>query len=151
MEIQPCDYSVISMQRGSSFAPYLTKSGQPLSLVYPGLLTAKQMFKYEQTNNSHLTWVLRFVGFFFMFIGMLALFNPLVALSEMVPFLGELVGLGVAAAAFLGSLALSLIVVAVSWFVVRPIFGISLIIIAILFGIVLPMKLKQSRTVVAAS
>ena len=48
------------------------------------------MFGQAMQESSNLTWVLRLAGFLAMFVGLILLFQPIVAFAKVVPFLGDL-------------------------------------------------------------
>jgi hypothetical protein len=71
-----------------------------------------------------MTWILRLVGFILMLVGFSLLFRPLSVLADVVPFIGDIVGVGTGFVAFLLSLPLSLLVISVARIFYRPLIGI---------------------------
>lgn len=125
---RPGPMSVVAQQVNGGFAPYQIKGGDALLLVADGIQTADAMFKEAETTNTIITWVLRFVGWFLMFVGLAVAFKPISVLGDVVPFIGSVVGAGLAAFAFLVSSALSLVTVAIAWLYYRPLLGIGLLV-----------------------
>ena len=52
------------------------------------------MFAAARSSSSMLTWILRVVGFFMMFIGLSMVLRPLSVLADVLPFLGSLIWQG---------------------------------------------------------
>jgi hypothetical protein len=88
------------------------------------------MFKAAQAANVTLTWILRGVGFFLMFLGLVMVFRPIAVVADVVPIVGSLLGVGTAIFAFLVSLTLGSITIAVSWLAVRPVLGVGLLLLS---------------------
>lgn len=128
------DVSVVAAQKGASFTPYTTSNGREIDLLKAGQFTAAQMFQQAEASNSHLTWILRGVGFVVMGIGFSLLLRLLSVIGDLVPFIGDLIGAGTAFVAFAAAGACSLVTIAVAWIAVRPVVGITLIVAACGFG-----------------
>ena len=128
--IKPATVSLVGVQTAGSFAPYQASAGDAILLVEEGTRTAAQMFKTAQDRNATLTWVLRGAFFFMMFLGLFLVFRPLSVLADVIPFLGTLLGAGIGLFAFLGAVILSFITIAIAWVVVRPLLGITLLVVA---------------------
>jgi hypothetical protein len=128
--IKPGPRSVVAQQVGNSFQAYPTKAGDDVLLVAEGVQNAAAMFKTAQDQNRALTWILRAVGFFFMFMGLLLIFKPIAVFADVVPLVGTMLGAGLGVFAFLTAIFLSLATIAVSWIVVRPVLGLTLLAMA---------------------
>lgn len=135
--------SIIAAQKGFSFAPYETKAGGTILMLVNGNVPASQMFKSAIEGNKILTWVLRFVGIFLMFLGFVMLFGPLEVLADVVPIFGTIVGVGTKFISFLLSLVISFLVIAFAWIFYRPVIGISLLVIVVLIIIFIVTKMKK--------
>ncbi len=103
------------------------------------------MFKTAEASNKLLTWILRFVGFIVMMIGVYVFLRPLSVLADVVPFLGNIVEAGTGIIAFLMALVLSFVTIAVAWFAYRPILGIILLAAAIVSIVTVFVKLKKAN------
>ena len=57
--------------------------------------------------------------------------RPLSILGSVVPFIGNIIGMGTGLISFVLAGAISLVVVAIAWIVVRPVLGITLLVLAI--------------------
>jgi hypothetical protein len=128
--VKPSTVSTVAVQSGSSFAPYAAEAGDTVLLVEEGNHTADEMFKAAQSANSVVTWILRGGGFFAMFLGLFLCFRPIAVLGDVVPMFGSLLGAGVGLFAFLVSAVLSFTTIAVAWITVRPLLGITLLVLA---------------------
>lgn len=128
--VYPSDVTVIAQQVGSTFSPFSTEAGDDLEMLQSGLLTSGQMFKKAHEANTAMTWILRIVGFFMMFIGLAMVFKPLSVMGDVVPFIGSIIGAGTSLVAFLISAICSLITIAIAWLFYRPIMGILLLAVA---------------------
>ncbi|MFM2142252.1 MAG: hypothetical protein RLZZ476_796 [Verrucomicrobiota bacterium] len=129
--VKPGPFSIIAAQIGETFGEYQTKAGDALSMIESGVVTAEVMFKNAATANAILTWVLRFGGFLFMSFGFMAIMRPLSVLGSVLPFLGNLIGMGTGLIAFVLAGVVSLVVIAIAWIVVRPVLGIALLVLAV--------------------
>jgi hypothetical protein len=143
--VRPTTISVVAQQDGNTFKPYLTKAGGTLDLLETGTRTAEEMFTAAHEANKFLTWILRVVGFFCMFVGLLLFFKPLSVLADVLPFLGSIVGAGAALVAFLVAAPLSLITIAVAWFFYRPLLSILVLLPAVLLIVLLVKKLRKKK------
>lgn len=134
---KPSEISLIAQQQGDSFTPYKTKTGE-INLQEDGLVPAAAMFKAAQDQNATLSWILRAVGFFIMFLGLKLVLTPLRTLAAVVPFIADVVGMGIGLVAFLIAASLSLVSIAIAWIYARPVLGVVLLLI----GLGLPLLLK---------
>jgi hypothetical protein len=148
--LRPGTVSVVAAQSKQSFAPYLTQNEREIELVEAGNVSAPAMFAHAQAANRVMTWILRGVGFAAMFIGLLLLLGPLSAMAHILPFLGSLVEIGFAIAAFFLSAIVSMLVIAAAWMFYRPLLG-GILIVAAIACIVLLKRLHSKRAPAAAT
>ena len=135
------DVSFVAKQMGSTIAAYPTKNG-PVFLQKNGILSAEEMFASARKENAILTWILRLVGFILLFAGLSAVLRPIRVLTDVLPFLGKIVGMGLGFVAFIVALVFWLITVAIAWVAYRPLVGIPLLIAAVALIFLL---VKRSR------
>ena len=137
--------SVLAAQRGATFDDWRTPSGRTIEQnLELGPKSAAEMFGALEAGNTFLTWVLRFVGWLFLFIGVSMILRPLVVVADVLPFLGSLVGAGAGLAGFVIASPLALITVAAGWIAYRPLLGVGLL--AAGFGIAFGLgKLVSAR------
>ena len=130
-KVPPADISLIAQVDGSTFKVYRAKNGQSFSRVQMGTVSADEMIEQARSENNMLTWVLRLVGVLLIVIGLKGMFGLLPMLFKVLPFLGSIVDAGVGLVSWILGLAWSLIIIAITWLVFRPIIGISLLVLAI--------------------
>ena len=128
---KPGDVSVMAVQTGDSFTTYKSETGKTKLLLYEGLLSAEEVVAGEEQKAKILRWALRGGGVLLMFFGFLLILKPLSVMADVLPFLGSLVGGVSALVAFLISIAISFVVIAISWIFFRPVLGIGLLAVAI--------------------
>ena len=85
------------------------------------------MFDKAQRDNTIFTWIIRGLGCLLMLIGLSLIFKPLVVVADVIPFLGDLLGMGLGLFATIIALPLSLITIAIAWIFYRPVIGIILL------------------------
>ena len=126
-KVNPQVISLYAGQTGNSFEEYTTSNGNTLMRLQMGSVSAKEMFAAAQTENTILTWVLRLVGFVLMLIGVSLVFNPIQVMADIIPFIGDIIGMGLGFLAFAIAAPSALFVIAIAWIVYRPILGIILL------------------------
>jgi hypothetical protein len=129
--VKPGPISIIAKQHADTFEDWVTGTGTTISLLDHGIVTPEKMFEEAQAANTIMTWILRAVGFIVMFIGLSMVFKPFVVVADVLPFLGNLLGVGVGIFSFAVSLLLSSLTIAVAWVFYRPVLGISLLVLGL--------------------
>ncbi|HEY8240424.1 MAG TPA: TMEM43 family protein [Kiritimatiellia bacterium] len=142
--VKPGPISIIARQAGEGLEGYQTKAGDVLSLLETGTVGAQEMFKTAVAVNNMLTWIIRIVGFILMFAGLGLVLKPLSVLADVVPFIGNIVGMGTGVVSFIGAALTWLVVLIISWIVVRPLVGIVLAAAAI--GLVVMLKKRKAKS-----
>ena len=137
--------SVVGQPVAQSLMSYKAKTGTNIHLLQYGTVPASSMFETAQKENTVLTWILRLVGFFLIFIGFAAVFKPLSVVADVVPFFGNIVETGTTFVAFILAAIVSLITIAIGWIVYRPLLGITLLLVVAVLLWWLVKKLKQSE------
>lgn len=150
--VLPGAVSVIAKQTAGTFEPFIAQAGGSIEMLETGLVSADAMFTAAQQANKFMTWILRVVGFILMLVGFSLLFRPLSVLADVVPFIGDIVGVGTGFVAFLLSLPLTLLVISVAWIFYRPLIGVPLVIVAIagfafLISKLMSQKKRQAESV----
>ncbi|WP_411825341.1 TMEM43 family protein [Luteolibacter sp. AS25] len=130
-EALPGDVSIISRQRGNSFEPFVGKAGGSIDILETGDKSAEEMFISAHESNKIMTWILRALGVFLMFFGFSAIFRPLSVVADVVPFIGNIVGVGTNLVAILLALPISLVIISFAWIYYRPLIGIPLLVLAV--------------------
>ncbi len=139
-EVKPQLVSIVAAQYGHSFTNYMTSMDETIQLLTAGEATAKQMFDSELDKNTLLTWGLRVLGFFIMFIGLTLILKPLSVLGDVVPFIGNLIEGGAGLISGIIAFILTLITIAIAWVFYRPI--VAIILIGIIVGSLFLLKKK---------
>jgi len=146
--VEPGPRSLVARQVGDTFESYQTQAGDAILLLEDGTKSAAAMFQTAQDANRMMTWILRGVGFFVMFLGLLMVFKPIAVFGDVVPLVGTILGAGLGVFSFLTALCLSLVTIAISWIVVRPLLGVGLLVVAlaaIAWLISIGVKKKKAR------
>jgi hypothetical protein len=150
-KVPPADVSIIAAQVGNSFGPYQTKAGDALELLQPGLKPAAAMFKQAESDNAMLTWILRLVGFVVMALGVFLVFRPLAVVADVLPFLGDILRMGLALVAVSVAAPFTLITIALAWLFYRPVLGVALLATGVAaFVLVKMLASKRKAATVAA-
>jgi hypothetical protein len=126
----PTEVSLIAKQQGNSFVPYVASNGRTFEVLEAGLKSAEQMVESAKSSNATMTWILRLVGLVMMTVGLACVFAPLAVVADVIPLLGSIVRMGTGLIAFLISLPLSLITIAVAWIAYRPVLAVCLLVVA---------------------
>jgi len=136
MEVPLQEASIVARQAGAGFERYQTKAGRAIALITPGLVPAADMFKEAQDDNRIMTWLVRLGGCVLMFFGFILILRPLSVVADVIPILGDIVGAGAGLVAFVCTVAIAPVIIAIAWFAYRPIVGIAVLVVgaAIAFG-----------------
>jgi hypothetical protein len=129
--VRPGPVSVVARQVGSSFEPYRAEAGGTVFLLEESITSADAMFESAQRSNTAVTWVVRALGFFMMFLGLGLAFKPIAVFGDVVPLVGNLLGAGVGLFSGLVAAFFSFATIAIAWIVYRPLVGIALLALAL--------------------
>ncbi len=151
-EIQPQPVSIIAQQANNTLQPYLAPAGKTVYLLAMGQVSPKQMILDEKASNTMMAWILRIASLLMMAIGISLLLKPMAVFADVIPFLGNIVGIGTGVVAFIGGLILWSIATGIAWFVVRPLWAVGLIGGALILGYVIySLKAKKNLPVKTSS
>lgn len=129
-KVLPGDVSILAKVVGDSFEKFTSKNGYSLLTLQDGTVGLENMFESEREGNKTMAWILRIVGILLVVFGFRNIFDIITALLKVIPFLGNIAGLGVGIVAWVLGLVWSLVVIAISWVAYRPVLGISLLVAA---------------------
>ena len=115
---------------GDTFTKHTDKNGKSLETLSMGVRAMDEMFSSERSSNKMWTWILRILGFFLVAGGLKGIFDILVTILKVIPFLANLVNLAVNLVLNVVAFAWTLIVIALAWVYYRPVLGILLLAIA---------------------
>ncbi|KAK9406124.1 transmembrane protein 43 [Crotalus adamanteus] len=124
--------TIVARQQEDHLVPYQTKSGDVLNILYPGELTAEEVFQKEHESNSMKTWGLRAAGWLSMFLGISLMTRIIYTLVDWFPVVRDLVDIGLKGFAFCLATCLSLLTISVGWFFYRPFWAISIGLLAVI-------------------
>ena len=79
------------------------------------------MFAAAEEESTVITWALRAALMFAIWLGTFMCLRPLAVFSDLIPFVGSIVGFGLGAAALLVTLIVGPTAIAIAWFAFRPI------------------------------
>ena len=143
MLARPETISVIGRQSGSGFDTYQTKAGDRLLMVEEDSVSAADMFRSAASMNKIVTWIIRLVGVVLMFVGWAMIFSPLVVVADVVPLIGDVLGVGAGLVAGLLTAVLAPLIIAIAWFWYRPL--VAVIILGVGLALAVGFKLVGSR------
>ena len=141
--IKPHDISIVSKQKGDTFAAYLAKTKKRVDLLQDGVVDCAEMFEDARDANTLFTWLVRLGGLLIMYIGLSMVLKPLSVLGDVLPILGTAIRLGAIVAALL---VCALVTIAVAWIFYRPVLAVLLLVAAGAL-VFLVWKKKQSKKV----
>ena len=143
--------SIVAVQTGTTFAPYVAKDsaagGYTVDLLETGTKTKEEMFQNAEDANTMMTWILRIVGWIMMYMGLKMVLRPLEVLGDVLPILGDIIGIGTGIVAFLIATPVALITIGIAWLFYRPLLGIVLLAAA---GGLVFMLIKKKKAAKAA-
>ena len=145
--------SMLGRQQGDAIVSYTARNGTRIDRMFAGERSGAEMVGQLQAENKAATWLLRILLTVLVCIGFSMFFTPVQTLTSMIPAIGKFLGKATKTVAqVIGSIvgvALSLLVIAISWVAVRPLVGIPLL--AVTAGlIVLLVRYRKSKAVEAA-
>lgn len=130
-KVPPGPVSIMAAQHRDTLEPYRVDRQGEFLLLQTGTVSADAMFESERQANAMMTWLLRLGGFLLMVFGLVLIMAPLKVFADVIPFVGSIVGAGTGLIAFLVSLPLSLITIAVAWVAFRPLVGIPILVVGL--------------------
>ena len=122
------DTSVLARQVRDTFEPYLTQVGTKISRIQAGVHSKESMFAAAQAENTLHTWLLRGLGVFLMFVGLVLVFQPFKILADILPLAGRIVGAGTGMVALLLAGMGSTLTISLAWLWYRPFLGAAVLI-----------------------
>lgn len=124
--------SIIWQQVWNNLTSYPTSiKWKNIALLQQWTVSAETMFANAQQANKTLTWILRFLGLFFMFLGFSAMLELIETLAKVIPFLSRIIWVGTRLIAFCFTLVLWFITIGITWLAVRPVIWISCLAVAV--------------------
>jgi hypothetical protein len=140
--------SFVGAQKGTTIAGYKASNGRELFLSAAGTVGAAEMFETAQSENTLITWLMRFGGLLGMFIGFVIMLSILGIIADVIPFVGSIVGFGTSIIAGILTLILGPTIIAIAWIAYRPVLAIIVVAIGILLAAAL-IYLRRNKAVAA--
>jgi len=125
-----CNISLIAVPQNGEFTTYKAKNNDKEYELRVGTYTLEEMIQAANDDNRTMTWMLRVAGAFLVIIALKLIFDIIVTLLKVLPFLANIVGWGVGVVCAVLGIAWSLVVIAIAWIFYRPLLGIILLVIA---------------------
>lgn len=137
-KVLPGEASVIAEVNGTNLRPFVAKNGKEFSALTMGTASMEEMYQSEHTINKNITWILRIAGLLLVILGLKGIFSILTTLLKVLPFLANIVELGVNLVCGVLGLVWSLLIIALAWLFYRPLIAIVLlaVITALIFFLV---------------
>ena len=129
-KIVPAKVTVMAVVDGDSFKPYKAKNGKRFQTLVMGKKSGDEIIDAEKEANNMWLWVFRFFGVMMVIGGLKGIFDFVVTILKVVPFVANIVGWGVGVVCTVIGVAWSLIIIAIAWLFYRPVLAISLLAIA---------------------
>lgn len=139
--------SFVGRQQGNRLTPYRTSGGRDLFLAEDGVTPAAAMFQNAQSANATMTWILRAVGMFLLFVGFRMLLGFLGVFGDVIPFVGRIVRGATGLVAFSLALILGSTAIALGWIAYRPLIGGAILLVGVGLGFLL---LRRGRPAASA-
>ena len=143
--VYPQNVSIIAQQSGNTLEAYLAPAGETVMLLSTGTVSSTQMISNALAENKMMTWVFRGVSLVMLIIGFSLLLGPLVALADVLPFLGSIVSFGTGFIGFILGLSVWIIATSIAWFATRPIFAVGITVLVVVLSYLL-IKMKKPKT-----
>lgn len=124
--------SFVGAQRGDAIADdFKASNGYTVFLSAAGAIAAPEMFEAAQSENTLITWLIRFGGLLGMFIGFAMMLSILGIIGDVIPFVGSIVGFGTSIIALILTLLVGPLVIAIAWIAYRPLIAIAVLAVGV--------------------
>lgn len=139
-QVLPDTVSIVGLSRGgtenATIDEYPTKRQGTILLVRRGEFTAAELFLQAEAENEQLTWILRFVGWLAMFVGILLILQPFATFVDVIPFVGSCMEGGLTKCVFplvaaIISIPTAAICIAIGWLAYRPIIAVPILVVSL--------------------
>lgn len=130
-KVLPSEVSILAKVSGDTFQKHTDKNGKSLETLYMGNRGMDEMFSSERSSNKMWTWLLRLLGFLLVLGGLKGIFEIVVSILKVIPFLANIVNLAMNVVLGVVAFAWTVIVIALAWIYYRPVLGIILLAVAV--------------------
>jgi len=138
------ELTVLGIQKENLLTKFIAKSGYEITYAREGIASLAEVVNTLNSENKTTKWLLRGLGILLVFIGISSVLSPITNLLGKIPLLGNIANSAIGLVAFLGGLAIGLVVIAIAWFRYRPILSIGLI-VAVIAIIILVKKFAANK------
>lgn len=131
---------------GDRIEPYINQDANSLYRVFIG--TREEGIATFHSEYTMMSWILRLVGFFMMWFGLMALFGPISTLLDILPIFGSLTRSLIAIVAFAASLILAIVTILISMLihnVVVLMIALGVTVVAMVIFIIFIKKKKKAN------
>ena len=125
----PTEISILAGQNSGALLDDYRASNSSISRIMYGNHSPETMFDVLRSENTLLTWILRWVWFVLMYSGFAAFFSIIPIIAAVVPIFKSILGFWVGFISFVLALIVSLTVIIIAWIFVRPFVAIIAIIV----------------------
>lgn len=129
-KILPSEVSVLAEVYQGSLQPFNAKNGESFCTLRMGAESMDNMFVQEHKTNKTKTWILRIGGLLLIYLGLKGIFEILVTLLKVIPFLAGIANLGISLVCGITAFVWALVVASLAWVFYRPVVGIGLLVVA---------------------
>lgn len=137
------DVSVLGKQYSSSITSYSTKTKHDIKMMQKGIKSGEELITAKEKGDKFKKWTMRILGVILIIAGVGMLIGPLTTLIGFIPFLGNVINAGIGVVSFIIGLAISLVIIAIAWFVARPVLSICLIVVIV--GLIVLLKMYAAK------
>jgi len=136
-EVPPSTITIVGVQQDNTITAFVADNGEggDVLLFKQGQWTSVQMYDEAEAANAATTWILRFVGFLAMSLGLYLIFRPIEVFADIIPCVGSIIGCGIIFMSIFISAFLSTITISIAWLVAQPKIGaIVLVVMLVVVG-----------------
>lgn len=126
-KVMPTNVSIWAKVTNNTFEEYISDNGYKVSAISMGVQSLDKTFQDEQDANSITAWIFRLIGALLVIYGLKGIFNILVILLKVIPFLSSIANFGANLICAIVGIIWSLIVIAIAWIFYRPLLAILLL------------------------
>ena len=136
--------SLIGKQNWSELWKYTASNKKEFALLYEWTLSAEEMFNNAQAWNKLITRILRAIWLLLMFCAFNMIFDIIVTLAKILPFLSKIIGTWTWIVALWLTIIVWFTTIGIAWLYARPIVWIIVLICGIGLGYLI-FKSKKSK------
>lgn len=134
--------SILAVQNNDTLKPFVSSNEYKIYEIKSGDLTGAEILQSLTNQNNTQKWLIRFMGTILIIVSFILMISPFQFLANFIPIFGTIFGWITSLASIFIGLAISIIIIALSWLFYRPLFSVILFIIGV--GIILLMKKFKS-------